>query len=93
MDGFILKHFPIVAYILMTSEEFTISELMSVFSHRTVYSFLNRGMSIGAIEKIEKGRFRLKFSPQQVMLAKQLDHTKVEAERILVRNGCTLMIV
>lgn len=92
LDGFLIRYFPVVAYLLMNGEEFTIPELMEVFSQGTVYSFMNRGLRIGAIERIEKGRFKLKLSPQQITLTKQLD-TKVEAERILVKNGRTLLIL
>jgi len=92
VNGFVLKYFPVVAYLLMTGEEFTVPELMEVFSQGTVYSFLNRGLKIGVIERVEKGRFRLKHLPQEIRITRHLGREEAEAERVMVRNGHVLVI-
>ncbi len=92
VNGFVLKYFPIIAYILLTCEEFTIPELMEVFSQGMAYSFLNRGLKIGAVERVGKGRFRLKLSPQEIRITRQLDPAEANAERVLVKNGFVLIV-
>lgn len=81
-----------VAYLLMTGEEFTVPELMEVFSDGLTYSFLNRGLRIGVIERVEKGRFRLRHLPLEIKITRQLDPDETEAERVMVRNGFVLVI-
>lgn len=92
VNGFILKYFPVVAHLLMSGEEFTVSELMEVFSQGMTYSFLNRGLRIGVIERVEKGRFRLRHLPLEIKITRQLDPDEAEAERVMVRNGFTLVV-
>ena len=92
VNGFLLKYFPVVAHLLMTGEEFSIPELLKVFSDSMAYSFLNRGLRIGAIERVEKGRFRLKHLPREIRITRQLDPDEAEAERVMVRNGFTLVV-
>lgn len=89
LNGFVLKYFPMVAHLLMSGEEFTISELMEVFSQGMTYSFLNRGMRIGAIERVGKGTFRLRFTPREMRITKD----EVDGEVVLRRNGRTLEVI
>lgn len=89
INGFILRFFPVVSYLIMNGHEFTVSQLRKVFSQGTVHSFLNRGLNVGAIVKVEDGRYRLTITLEEIRLSKDVD---VEAERVLIKNGYAMVI-
>lgn len=90
INAFALEFFHVLSWLMMHKQTFTLPELMEVFSQGTAYSFLNRGLKVGAIERIDKGRFRLSFIPDEIRINRRIGEE--DGERIMIKNGLVLVV-
>lgn len=91
VNSFCLEYFHVLSWLMMHKQVFTFTELMEVFSKKTAYSFLRRGLSVGAIERIGGGQLKIAFIPEEIRISRRIEG--VDGKRVLIKNGLVLVVV